>query len=78
MDGYVLEKTKDRSKGMPSVQMQCAYCQRFEQPSSELDYENVGCWTNIGMRSLPEVALLNRMADEWGLDTISLGNTIGF
>jgi aldehyde:ferredoxin oxidoreductase len=46
---------------------------------SELDYENVGMLgPNIGMRSLPEVALLNRMADEWGLDTISLGNAIGF
>ncbi len=30
------------------------------------------------MRDLREVATLNRLADEYGLDTISLGNTIGF
>jgi aldehyde:ferredoxin oxidoreductase len=33
---------------------------------------------NIGLKSLPQVASLNRMADEWGLDTISLGSGIGF
>ena len=46
---------------------------------SELDYENVGMLgPNIGMKDLRQVALLNRMADEWGLDTISLGSCIGF
>jgi aldehyde:ferredoxin oxidoreductase len=33
---------------------------------------------NIGLGNLPQVALLNRLADEWGLDTISLGSCIGF
>src|SRR4030042_1680744 len=33
---------------------------------------------NIGIRSLPQAGQLNRMADEWGLDTISLGSCIGF
>jgi aldehyde:ferredoxin oxidoreductase len=80
LDGYALEKTKVDRKGCPLCNMQCGNIvnDSSNQPS-ELDYENVGMLgPNIGMRSLPEVALLNRMADEWGLDTISLGNTIGF
>jgi len=34
--------------------------------------------SNIGVGDLKKVAALNRMADEFGLDTISLGNVIGF
>jgi len=42
------------------------YCQGFEQPSSELDYENVGMpGTQYRHEELTGVALLNRMADEW-------------
>jgi aldehyde:ferredoxin oxidoreductase len=80
LDGYVLEKTKIDRKGCPLCNMQCGnIVNDSSNHPSELDYENVGMLgPNIGMRSLPEVALLNRMADEWGLDTISLGNTIGF
>jgi aldehyde:ferredoxin oxidoreductase len=80
LDGYVLEKTKVDRKGCPLCNMQCGnIVNDSSNRPSELDYENVGMLgPNIGMRSLPEVALLNRMADEWGLDTISLGNSIGF
>jgi aldehyde:ferredoxin oxidoreductase len=80
LDGYALEKYKVDRRGCPLCNMQCGNIVKdsSNQPS-ELDYENVGMLgPNIGMRSLPEVALLNRMADEWGLDTISLGNAIGF
>jgi aldehyde:ferredoxin oxidoreductase len=60
--------------------MQCGHIIKdASDQRAELDYENVGMLgSNIGMRSLPQVALLNRMADEWGLDTISLGSCIGF
>jgi aldehyde:ferredoxin oxidoreductase len=34
--------------------------------------------SNIGLGNLKQVAALNRMADEYGLDTISLGNVLGF
>jgi aldehyde:ferredoxin oxidoreductase len=34
--------------------------------------------SNIGLGNLKQVAALNRIADEFGLDTISLGNVIGF
>jgi len=80
MDGYVLEKLHTDRKGCPMCNMQCGHIIKDSngQPA-ELDYENVGMLgPNIGLKSLPQVALLNRMADEWGLDTISLGSGIGF
>ncbi len=50
-----------------------------EKKPSELDYENVGMLgSNIGLGDLKQVAVLNRLADDYGLDTISLGNVIGF
>jgi len=80
LDGYALEKFKVDRRGCPLCNMQCGnIIKDSSNHPSELDYENVGMLgPNIGMRSLPEVALLNRMADELGLDTISLGNCIGF
>lgn len=80
MDGYVLEKLHVDRKGCPMCSMQCGHVIKdSEDQRAELDYENVGMLgPNIGLKSLPQVALLNRMADEWGLDTISLGNSIGF
>ena len=80
MDGYVLEKLHVDRKGCPMCSMQCGHIIKdSEDQRAELDYENVGMLgPNIGLKSLPQVALLNRMADEWGLDTISLGSGIGF
>ncbi len=50
-----------------------------EKKFSELDYENVALLgSNIGLGDLKKVAVLNRLADEYGIDTISLGNAIGF
>jgi aldehyde:ferredoxin oxidoreductase len=80
MDGYVLEKLHIDRKGCPMCNMQCGHIIKdASDQRAELDYENVGMLgPNIGLRSLPQIALLNRMADEWGLDTISLGSCIGF
>lgn len=80
MDGYILEKLHVDRKGCPMCSMQCGHVIKdSEDQKAEVDYENVGMLgPNIGLRSLPQVALLNRMADEWGLDTISLGSGIGF
>ena len=50
-----------------------------ENEYSELDYENVALLgSNIGLADLRKVAVLNRMADDFGIDTISLGSSIGF
>lgn len=80
MDGYVLEKLAVDRKGCPMCNMQCGHIVKdIKGERAELDYENVGMLgPNLGMKTLAEVALLNRMADEWGLDTISLGSCIGF
>jgi aldehyde:ferredoxin oxidoreductase len=80
MDGYVLEKLHVDRKGCPMCNMQCGHIIKDSSDQrSELDYENVGMLgPNIGLGDLRKVAALNLMADEWGLDTISLGNGIGF
>jgi aldehyde:ferredoxin oxidoreductase len=80
MDGYILEKLHIGRKGCPMCSMQCGHIIKdSSDQSAELDYENVGMLgPNIGLGNLPQVALLNRLADEWGLDTISLGSCIGF
>ncbi len=80
LSGDTMEKMKEKTHGCPSCTMQCGHCIKdSEGKSAELDYENVSLLgSNIGMRDLREVATLNRLADEYGLDTISLGNTIGF
>jgi aldehyde:ferredoxin oxidoreductase len=50
-----------------------------ENELSELDYENVALLgSNIGLGDIRKVAVLNRLADNLGMDTISLGGAIGF
>jgi len=80
MDGYALEKLHAGRKGCPMCNMQCGHLVKDSTDQmAELDYENIGMLgPNIGLRSLPQAATLNRMADEWGLDTISLGSGLGF
>ncbi len=80
MDGYALEKLHAGRKGCPMCNMQCGHIIKdSSNQQAELDYENIGMLgPNIGIRSLPQAGQLNRMADEWGLDTISLGSCIGF
>jgi aldehyde:ferredoxin oxidoreductase len=80
LDGYMLEKLKVDRKGCPMCNMQCGnIILDADKMSSELDYENVAMLgPNIGMKDLRQVAVLNRMADEWGLDSITLGSCIGF
>jgi len=80
MDGYMLEKLHAGRKGCPMCSMQCGHVIKdSSDQGAELDYENVGMLgPNIGLGNLRQVAFLNRLADEWGLDTISLGSGIGF
>jgi len=80
IDGYTVEKIKVDRKGCPFCNMQCGMVVKdYSGNLAELDYENVGMLgPNIGMKDLSQIAVLNRMADEFGLDTISLGSCIGF
>ena len=78
--GFAMEKIKVANRGCPQCNMTCGNVVRdSDRKESELDYENVVMLgSNIGLGNLGRVAALNRVADEYGLDTISLGNVLGF
>ncbi|MEM2021465.1 MAG: aldehyde ferredoxin oxidoreductase family protein, partial [Zestosphaera sp.] len=80
IDGYAMEGMKINQRGCPYCNMTCGnVVLDAEAKESELDYENVSLLgSNIGLGKLNEVSVLNRLADELGLDTISLGGVIGF
>jgi aldehyde:ferredoxin oxidoreductase len=78
--GFAMEKIKVSNRGCPQCNMTCGNIVKdSDRKQSELDYENVAMLgSNIGLGNLRRVAALNRVADEYGLDTISLGNVLGF
>jgi len=78
--GFQMEKLKVANRGCPNCNMTCGNVVKDSlRRQSELDYENVAMLgSNIGVSNLKQVAALNRDADEFGLDTISLGNVLGF
>ncbi|GAB4313778.1 aldehyde ferredoxin oxidoreductase family protein [Pseudothermotoga elfii] len=80
VDGYSMEAMKVTKRGCPNCNMICGnVVLDMEGKESELDYENVGMLgPNMGMPFLNKVAVLNRLADEYGIDTISLGAVMGF
>ncbi len=80
INGFAMEAAKVKRRGCPYCNMACGNVViDFEGKESELDYENVAMLgSNIGLGHLGKVSVLNRMADELGIDTISLGNNIGF
>jgi len=80
INGDAMEAIKVSQRGCPHCNMTCGnVVEDSEGMASELDYENVAMLgSNIGLGDLRKVAALNRLADEWGVDTISLGNAIGF
>ncbi len=80
IDGYSMEAMKILRRGCPYCNMQCGNVViDYERKDAELDYENVAMLgSNIGLGHLGKVAVLNRLCDEFGLDTISTGNVLGF
>jgi aldehyde:ferredoxin oxidoreductase len=78
--GDAMEKIKIDNRGCPNCNMTCGNVVKDSNgESSELDYENVVMLgSNIGLSDLKKVSSLNRLADIYGLDTISTGNAIGF
>ena len=78
--GFAMEKIKVANRGCPQCNMTCGNIVKdSDRKEAELDYENVAMLgSNIGLGNLMQVAALNRVADELGLDTISLGNVLGF
>lgn len=80
IDGYKMEEYKVGQRSCPLCNMSCGnVVTDADGLESELDYENVAMLgSNIGLGDLRKVAVLNRLADMYGIDTISLGNSIGF
>jgi aldehyde:ferredoxin oxidoreductase len=80
IDGHTAEKIKVGRQGCPHCNARCGIVVRdAEGGNSELDYENITMLgSNIGITDLGEAAALNRLADEYGLDTISLGSNLAF
>ncbi|MFX1561866.1 MAG: aldehyde ferredoxin oxidoreductase family protein [Promethearchaeota archaeon] len=80
LNGDQMEKLKEETQGCPRCTMHCGHrIHDSEGQLSELDYENVALLgSNLGVKDLRELATLNRMADDYGLDTISLGGSIAF
>jgi aldehyde:ferredoxin oxidoreductase len=78
--GFTMEKLKVSNRGCPQCNMTCGNVVKdSEGKDSELDYENVVMLgSNIGLGNLAQVATLNRLADEFSFDGISLGSAIGF
>ena len=78
--GFAMEKIKVSNRGCPQCNMTCGNIVKdADRKEAEVDYENVAMLgSNIGLGNLGQVAALNRVADELGLDTISLGNVLGF
>ncbi len=80
INGVTMEELKVSNRGCPQCNMTCGnVIKDSDRKESELDYQNVAMLgSNIGLGDLRKVAALNRFADEFGLDTISLGNVLGF
>ncbi|MDP6458227.1 MAG: aldehyde ferredoxin oxidoreductase family protein [Candidatus Bathyarchaeota archaeon] len=80
INGYSMENTTVRQKGCPNCNMTCGnVVLNVDGAESELDYENVAMLgSNIGLGDLKQIATLNRMCDELGLDTIGAGACIAF
>ena len=80
IDGNTMEKMTVKHRGCPNCNMICgSIVIDTDGRESELDYENVAMLgSNIGIGDLKQVATLNRMCDELGLDTIGAGSCIGF
>jgi aldehyde:ferredoxin oxidoreductase len=78
--GFAMEKIKVGNRGCPQCNMTCGNVVKdSDRKDAGLDYENiVMLGSNIGLGNLKQIAALNRVADELGLDTISLGNVLGF
>lgn len=80
ISGTTMEKMKVERRGCPYCNMQCGNVILDELgEKSELDYENVGMLgADIALGDLRKVAVLNRLCDMYGIDTISMGSNIAF
>lgn len=79
VDAVKLHESMTERFGCPKCNMQCGIAiEDHDGNTSELDYENIGMLgPNLGIDNLAKVGVLNYLADDFGLDTISLGSVLG-
>jgi aldehyde:ferredoxin oxidoreductase len=80
IDGERLDAARVATYGCPNCTMHCGITiEDKEGHESELDYENIGMLgPNVNIFDLKQVASLNYLCDDYGLDTISAGSVLGF
>jgi aldehyde:ferredoxin oxidoreductase len=80
LDGERLDEARVATYGCPTCTMRCGITiHDKEGHESELDYENVGLLgANLNIFELDQVGSLNYLCDDYGLDTMSAGCTLGF
>jgi aldehyde:ferredoxin oxidoreductase len=80
VDGERVNAARVATYGCPNCTMRCGLAVLDDEGrESELDYEPVGLLgPNLDLYNLPEVASLNWLCDDYGLDTISAGCVLGF
>lgn len=77
--GAMVEKFETDLRSCPLCFMACGHWVPAESGTVEVDYENIAMLgSNLGIGDLSKVAELNRIADTMGMDTISLGNVLGY
>ncbi|HEW94113.1 MAG TPA: aldehyde ferredoxin oxidoreductase [Thermoprotei archaeon] len=78
------EEYKYMQKGCPNCNMVCGNMARakdseFSGTTAEIDYENVGMLgSNLGIDNFNGIIKLIREADNYGVDTISIGSIMAF
>ncbi len=79
ISGDVIEKfLKYRTRGCYSCPTPCGNICRFGKHVVEIDYEQVAMLgSNLGIDDILSIAYMIKLSDEYGIDSISLGNVIG-
>lgn len=80
IDGERLNDARIATYGCPNCTMRCGITVHdSEGRESELDYENIGLLgSNLEIFDLCQVASLNYLCDDYGLDTMSAGCVLSF
>ena len=80
VDGERLNQARIATYGCPNCAMRCGIAIHDDEGrESELDYENIGLLgPNLEIFDLPQIASLNYLCDDYGLDTMSAGCVLSF
>ncbi len=80
VDGERVHAARVATYGCPNCTMRCGIAiPDDEGREAEVDYENIGLLgPNLDLYDLAQVAALNWLCDDYGLDTISAGGVLGF